>query len=172
MPDAETLPGLSSHEASARLASEGPNVLASGEARTFGRIVLDVVREPMLALLLVAGAIYLALGDLHEALLLVAFACLSILITAIQETRTERAVAALRDLTSPRALVIRDGERIRIAGSEVVRGDVLVLQEGDRVAADGWIARSSALLVDESLLTGESVPVRKTATDAEPTAAE
>lgn len=172
MPDAETLPGLSSHEAAARLASEGPNVLASGEARTFGRIVLDVVREPMLALLLVAGAIYLALGDLHEALLLVAFACLSILITAVQETRTERAVAALRDLTSPRALVIRDGERIRIAGSEVVRGDVVVLQEGDRVPADGWIARSSALLVDESLLTGESVPVRKTATDAEPTAAE
>lgn len=95
MPDAETLPGLSSHEAAARLASEGPNALASGEARTFGRIVLDVVREPMLALLLVAGAIYLALGDLHEALLLVAFACLSILITAVQETRTERAVAAL-----------------------------------------------------------------------------
>lgn len=171
MASTDILSGLTGTEAAARLAADGPNALPSQGGRSFGRIVLDVVREPMLLLLLGAGLVYLALGDLHEALVLVAFAGLSILITVMQEARTERAVAALRDLTSPRALVIRDGERLRIAGSDVVRGDVLVLQEGDRVAADGWIARSDALLIDESLLTGESVAVRKTGCEAPPTGA-
>ena len=169
MATSDIISGLTGEEAAARLAAEGPNALPAQGARGVGRIVLDVLREPMLLLLLAAGLLYLLLGDLHEALVLVAFAGLSILITVMQETRTERAVAALRDLTSPRALVIRDGERRRIAGSEVVRGDVLVLQEGDRVAADGWIARADALLIDESLLTGESVAVRKTGCDAPPT---
>src|SRR5581483_7917546 len=97
--------------------------------------VLDVLREPMLALLLGGGFIYFLLGDLEEAAILLAFAGLSVAITVIQETRTERVLEALRDLTSPRALVIRDGERKRIAGREVVRGDVMVLGEGDRVPA-------------------------------------
>ena len=90
----------------------------------------------MLTLLLVGGIVYLALGDLKEAIILVAFATMSIVITVVQETRTERVLDALRDLTSPRALVIRDGERKRIAGRDVVRGDLIVLSEGDRVPAD------------------------------------
>ncbi len=118
----------------------------------------------MLALLLGGGAIYLALGDLKEALILLAFATMSVLITVVQETRTERVLEALRDLTSPRALVIRDGERKRIAGREVVRGDFVVLVEGDRVPADAVLIQGHDLQTDESLLTGESVPVRKTAT--------
>ena len=117
----------------------------------------------MLALLLGGGAIYLALGDLKEALILLAFATMSVLITVVQETRTERVLEALRDLTSPRALVIRDGERKRIAGREVVRGDFVVLAEGDRVPADAVLVQSHDLQTDESLLTGESVPVRKIA---------
>ena len=88
---------------------------------------------------------------------------MSVLITVVQETRTERVLEALRDLTSPRALVIRDGERKRIAGREVVRGDLVVLAEGDRVPADARLVRSHDLQTDESLLTGESVPVRKIA---------
>jgi Ca2+-transporting ATPase len=88
---------------------------------------------------------------------------LSIVITVVQETRTERVPEALCDLTSPRALVIRDGERKRIAGREVVRGDVVVLAEGDRVPADAVLIQSHDLQTDESLLTGESVPVRKIA---------
>jgi Ca2+-transporting ATPase len=115
----------------------------------------------MLALLLGAGLVYLLLGDLKEALILLAFGALSIIITVIQETRTERVLEALRDLTSPRALVIRDGERRRIAGREVARGDLIVLAEGDRVPADGLLFEAQDLLTDESLLTGESVPVRK-----------
>ena len=117
----------------------------------------------MLALLLGGGVVYLLLGDLEEALILLAFATMSIVITVVQETRTERVLEALRDLTSPRALVIRDGERKRIAGREVVRGDLVVLAEGDRVPADAMLLQSQDLQADESLLTGESVPVRKIA---------
>ena len=103
------------------------------------------MREPMLALLLGGGVVYLVLGDLKEALILLAFATMSVVITVVQETRTERVLEALRDLTSPRALVIRDGVRKRIAGREVVRGDLVVLAEGDRVPADAvlWKARSA-----------------------------
>ncbi len=153
--------GLGASEAAKRLQAEGFNELPRQGHRGFARIVLDVLREPMLAMLLGAGLIYLALGNLQDALILLAFAGLSIVITIVQETRTERALEALRDLTSPRALVIRDGERMRIAGREVVRGDLVVLSEGDRVPADGWLTECDALHVDESLLTGESFPVRK-----------
>lgn len=117
----------------------------------------------MLALLIAGGAVYLLLGDLAEALVLLAFACLSVGITVVQEARTERVLEALRDLTSPRALVIRGGERLRIAGREVVRGDLIVLSEGDRVPADARLLVAEGLSADESLLTGEAVPVRKTA---------
>ena len=172
MASSPLLTGLSDAEAELRLQTHGPNELRRTGQRTIARIVADVLREPMLAMLLGAGAIYLALGDRGEALILIAFAGLSILITIIQETRTERALEALRDLTSPRALVIRDGVRKRIAGREVVPDDLIVLAEGDRVPADGRIVRGDGLMLDESLLTGESVPVRKTARDpAAPVAA-
>ena len=155
--------GLRAADVQARLKTEGYNELPRPDRRTLLRIILDVVREPMLALLLGGGAIYLALGDLKEALILVVFATMSVLITVVQETRTERVLEALRDLTSPRALVIRDGERKQIAGREVVRGDVIVLSEGDRVPADAVLVQSHDLQIDKSLLTGESVPVRKIA---------
>ncbi len=157
------LRGLSEADARARLEREGYNELPRTERRTFVRIVADVVREPMLALLIGGGAIYLALGDLKEALILIVFALMSVVITVVQETRTERVLEALRDLTSPRALVVRDGERKRIAGREVVRGDLIVLAEGDRVPADARLIACEDLQTDESLLTGESAPVRKIA---------
>jgi len=122
----------------------------------------------MLALLLGGGAIYLVLGNLKEALILLAFATMSVVITVVQETRTERVLEALRDLTSPRALVIRDGARKRVAGREVVRGDFVVLAEGDRVPADALLVQSRDLKTDESLLTGESMPVRKIADGSAP----
>ena len=155
--------GLREADVQARLKTEGYNELPRSERRTPLRIILEVLREPMLALLLGGGAIYLALGDLKDALILLAFATMSVLITVVQETRTERVLEALRDLTSPRALVIRDGERKRVAGREVVRGDFIVLAEGDRVPADALLLRSHDLKTDEFLLTGESVPVRKIA---------
>jgi P-type Ca2+ transporter type 2C len=155
--------GLSEAEAQARLRAEGSNELPQPDRRTPFRIAIEVLREPMLLLLLVGGVVYLALGDLKEAIILVAFATMSIVITVVQETRTERVLDALRDLTSPRALVIRDGERKRIAGRDVVRGDLIVLSEGDRVPADAVLLQSQDLQADESTLTGESVPVRKIA---------
>jgi P-type Ca2+ transporter type 2C len=161
--DGRSLTGLSETDARVRLRSEGFNELPRPDQRTFFRIIADVLREPMLALLLGGGAIYLLLGDLKEALILIVFALLSVGITVLQETRTERVLEALRDLTSPRALVIRDGERRRIAGREVVRGDLVVLAEGDRVPADAVLMQANDLQADESLLTGEPVPVRKVA---------
>ena len=161
MPAADRANGLSTADAAARFAADGPNALPHAKHRSPLRIVLNVLREPMLALLLAGGVVYLLLGSQAEALILLAFACMSITITAVQEARTERVLEALRDLTSPRALVVRGGERMRIAGSEVVRGDVIVLAEGDRVPADALLLQAANVSADESLLTGEAVPVRK-----------
>jgi P-type Ca2+ transporter type 2C len=122
--------GLTASEALARLKAEGFNELPRTGRRTIGGLILEVLREPMLLLLLAGGVIYFVLGDLGEALLLLVLASISIVITIVQEARTERVLESLRDLTSPRALVIRAGERIRIPGREVVRGDLIVLSEG------------------------------------------
>ncbi len=160
--------GLSEVEAQARLTSEGYNELPRQDRRTPFRIVLDVLHEPMFALLLGGCLVYLLLGDLKEALILMVFAIMSVAITVVQETRTERVLEALRDLTSPRALVIRNGVRQRIAGREVVRGDLIVLAEGDRIPADAVLVQTNDLQADESPLTGESVPVRKIAATGSP----
>jgi P-type Ca2+ transporter type 2C len=161
MPDTIPTIGLTTEEAAKRLAADGPNALAHGKRRSSLQVILNVLREPMLALLLAGGGVYLLLGDLAEAIILLAFACMSVGITVVQEARTERVLEALRDLTSPRALVVRDGARLRIAGAEVVQGDVIVLAEGDRVPADARLLEASDLSADESLLTGEAIPVRK-----------
>jgi len=157
--------GLSSAQAVARLAAEGPNALpAAGRHGTLA-IALGVLREPMFLLLLAATGIYLLLGDVHEALVLGASIAGVIAITVTQERKAERALEALRDLSSPRAMVLRDGERKRIAGRDVVRGDLLILAEGDRVPADARLLGVTDLSADESLLTGESLPVAKRAGD-------
>ena len=159
--------GLTKAAAATRLTLEGFNELPAPDRRGLVRILGEVVQQPMLALLIGGAAVYFLLGDRIEALLLLAFAGLSIAITIIQETRSEQVLEALRNLASPRATVMRDGQRIVIAGREVVRGDLMVVGEGDRVAADALLESSHDLLLDESLLTGESVPVRKAAqTDA------
>ncbi len=163
--------GLTASEAAIRLEKHGPNELPRNELRSPFRIVFEVLKEPMLALLLGGGLIYLALGDRAEAMILLAFALLSVLITVVQEVRTERVLEALRDLTSPRALVIRGGEHVRIAGRDVVPGDIVLLAEGDRVPADAKLIQAHDLMSDESLLTGESVPVRKSASASQKDAA-
>ncbi len=158
----EAIPrGLSHSAARARLAAEGANELGSEQRRSLAAIAGEVVREPMFLLLLGAGAIYLAMGDAHEALILLGFVAIIMTVTIVQERRTENALEALRDLSSPRALVIRDGEAQRIAGREVVRDDILILSEGDRIAADGVVLEAHELAVDESMLSGESEAVAK-----------
>jgi len=153
--------GLSQQEAMARLKAEGANELPVAGKRTPWKILISVITEPMFSLIIGAGFIYLLLGDLLESLALLCFAMLSVIITMVQEIRSERVMDALRDLTSPRALVLRDGLTIRIAGREVVREDLLILNEGDRIPADAIVISGNDLLTDESLLTGESVAVRK-----------
>lgn len=153
--------GLSSQEAAARLLLDGPNELPCQENRAIFKILFDIVREPMFLLLIACGTIYFILGEPGEALILIGFVVVVISITLYQESKTERALEALRDLSSPRALVIRDGEQLRIAGRDVVAGDLLIIAEGDRVPADAVLLESSNIRVDESLLTGESAPVRK-----------
>jgi len=123
--------------------------------------VLAVLREPMFALLVAAAGVYLLIGELREALVLAASIAVVIGITVSQERKAERALEALRDLSSPRALVVRDGAAQRIAGAEVVRGDLLLLAEGDRIPADARLMAANELTLNESLLTGESLPVEK-----------
>ena len=152
--------GLGSAEAARRLAIDGPNALPGSAPRSAAALLWDVLTEPMLLMLLAAGGIYLALGDRGEALFLLSFVFVVIGITLAQEHKTQRALESLRDLSAPRALVMRDGQEQRIAGQDVVRGDLLILHEGDRIAADAQLIQGQ-LEVDESLLTGEAVPVTK-----------
>lgn len=163
--DIRNIKGLTAPQAAARIQADGPNELPSAKKRSVFAIALSVIREPMFLLLVACGVIYLFLGDIQEALLLLGFVFVIMGITFYQERKTERALEALRDLSSPRALVIRDGVEQRIPGREVVRGDTLVIKEGDRVAADGILLSAISVSADESLLTGESVPVRKVAAD-------
>ena len=159
--DPENLTGLSNEEAAKRLGEDGYNELLSQKKQSLFSIFLNVLREPMLVLLLGAGLIYLIIGEVNDALILLLFVFVVVGITFNQERKTERALEALKNLSSPRALVIRGGNQKRIPGREVVKGDILILREGDRVPADGVVLSCTNLLVDESLLTGESLAVRK-----------
>ncbi|HEY9832092.1 MAG TPA: cation-translocating P-type ATPase [Stenomitos sp.] len=163
--DLHEIAGLSESEAVSRLKQEGYNELPSSKQRSILAIAHEVVQEPIFLLLVACGAIYLFLGEVQDALILLGFVFFIMGITLYQEQKTERALEALRDLSSPRALVIRDGQQKRIAGREVVRGDVIVLAEGDRVPADAIVLSCTNLTADESLLTGESVPARKVSLD-------
>jgi len=164
------LQGLSPGEAALRLGRDGYNEIASAKKRSVLHIAFEVLKEPMFLLLLAGGAIYMFLGDMEESMMLFFFVLVVMGITFYQERKTERALEALRDMSSPRALVIRGGLPLRIPGREVVVDDLVVLVEGDRVPADASVISSSNLLVDESLLTGESMPVRKSRSEGDASA--
>ncbi len=152
--------GLSTEEAAIQLKKYGSNLLPGSQPKSLFSIIFKVIKEPMFLMLLLAGGIYMALGDRAEAAFLLSFVFVVISITLSQERKTQRALESLRELSSPRALVIRDGEERRIAGRDVVPGDLLVLNEGDRIPADALLVQGQ-LSVDESLLSGESVPLNK-----------
>ncbi len=152
--------GLTRQQAADALAQDGPNALPGSEPRSLWRIAAGVVREPMFLMLLAAGSIYLALGDPAEAAFLLGSVFAVVGLALAQERKTQRALEALRDLSAPRALVIREGEEVRIASRDVVRGDLLVLHEGDRIAADAVLLQGQ-VRADESLLTGEAAPQDK-----------
>jgi Ca2+-transporting ATPase len=159
--NAVTLLGLTGEQAAQALQTDGPNELPGATHRSLLSIARETLSDPMFALLLAAGVLYLVLGDLQEGLILFGLVLVVLALTLYQEGKTERAIESLRDLTSPRALVWRDGAAQRIAGRDVVCGDLLVLAEGDRVPADAVLVQGSEVQVDESLLTGEPLPVDK-----------
>ena len=159
--DASKLKGLTSQEVASKLEKEGYNELPSSKPKNVAQIALSVVKEPMFILLVACGTLYLTLGNLQEGIMLMGFVFVIMGIEFYQEKKTEQALDALKDLASPRALVIRDGETKRIPGKEVVTDDIVVLQEGDRVPADALVLSSINLSADESMLTGESLPVLK-----------
>src|SRR5207248_419684 len=144
--------GLTSTEAASRLAQHGANELPSTRPRRLWAIAWEVVREPMFLLLIAASVIYFVLGELREAMVLFASVFVMMGITFHQERKTERALEALRELSSPRTQVLRDGEWSSVPGRELVVGDVVRVREGDRVPADALLFTSSLLMADESLL--------------------
>jgi len=163
--DVENITGLCEEDAARKLEEEGFNELPSQKKQSIFTILINILFEPMLLLLLVSGLIYLVLGESNDALMLLFFVVVVVGITFYQERKSERALDALKNLSSPRALVIRNGKQRRIPGREVVNEDIIILREGDRIPADGNVLFCSNLLVDESMLTGESLAVRKSEWD-------
>ena len=166
MYDSASLTGLSDEEAAQRLSKHGLNEIEDRQRHGLLSTLRGVVAEPMFLLLLVAAAIYLVLGDLGEGLLLAFFAVVTVGLVIFQERRSERALDALRELAAPQVRVVRGGQVRRIAARELVPGDIFLVGEGERLAADGMVREAGGLAIDESLLTGESVPVRKQASAA------
>ena len=153
--------GLTSKEASKRLAEHGYNELPVSKAKNVWHIALEVIKEPMFLLLISCGVLYIILGDLKEGIILLSTIFIIIGITFFQYRKTEKALEALKKLSSPRVMAIRDGIELRLPGREVVPGDVIIVNEGDRISADAKVLSCTNLTVDESSLTGESMPVSK-----------
>lgn len=153
--------GITDAHAAELLKQYGYNELPASKPKTVGHIAGEVMKEPMFTLLLACSTLYMLLGDYNEGIIIFCSVFVIILITFFQHRKTEKSLEALRQLSSPRALVIRNGQEIRIAGRDVVPGDVMKLHEGDRVPADATLLDSNNLSIDESLLTGEFIPVNK-----------
>ena len=155
------LEGLCEAQVQQRLAQDGPNELPASRRRSALRLMCDVAFEPMFLLLVACGALYMVLGDVQEALMLLGFVFVVMSISFVQQRRSERSLNALRDLSSPRAKVLREGKECSVPARDLVVGDVVMLAEGDRVPADLLLTTCANLSIDESLLTGESMPVSK-----------
>jgi len=153
--------GLSTREAQVRLSKYGPNEISAKIGRSFFASAWEILSEPMLVLLLIAAIAYLIIGDLAEGILLTGFAVFSILLVIYQQRRSDNALQSLRALGAPNARVFRDNVEKVIPARNLVPGDLIVVEEGERIPADATLVKVEGLVVDESLLTGESVPVRK-----------
>ncbi len=157
--------GLSAFDVLERRRISGFNDLPSSKAKSFWGIAKEVLQEPMFLLLLGCGALYMFIGDYREGMVQLLAILIIIVITFIQYRKTERALDALRSMAAPKAFVIRDGVELEIEGREVVPGDLLVVREGCRIVADAVLLDAVNLMVDEAMLTGESVPVNKALED-------
>jgi Ca2+-transporting ATPase len=155
--------GLSSAEVGRRQAQFGPNELTEKSRPGFWRLLLDQLRNFIVILLIVAAFISFILGEYVDAIAILAIVILNAVLGVVQESRAEQALAALKKLAAPDANALRDGRRLTIPASQLVPGDLIFLETGDFVPADVRLLETANLRVDESALTGESVPVQKSA---------
>lgn len=158
-----TTAGLTSQQAAEQLNIYGRNELEGQRRNPLLQSLFNIVTEPMFILLAVACALYFALGDLTEAWMMVVSILFVAGIELYQETKSERALEALRKYTRAQVRVLRDGQWIELPSEDLVPGDVVSLEEGERIPADGMLLEQHDLTVDESVLTGESLPVDKQA---------
>lgn len=160
--------GLTNQEVEERIHTFGYNELTISSSRNLFQLALEVVKEPMFLLLLGCGTVYFILAEWTEGIILLSWVFVIIFITFYQNRKTEKALESLKKLSSPRALVIRNNVEVRIPGREIVPDDLVLIHEGDRIPADGVLLEASNLSIDESILTGESLPVNKSITSDEP----
>ncbi len=153
--------GLSPEEATRRLSEYGPNALREAKGASWVDILLSQFTSLLIIILIVAAVVSAFLGEALDAAVILAIVVISAAVGFLQEWRAEKAIEALKRMAAPKADVIREGEHVQVPSAEVVPGDVLVLQTGDRLPADCRIFEAASLKVDEAALTGESVPVRK-----------
>jgi Ca2+-transporting ATPase len=158
--------GISETQAQLILAREGENLIPSEAPKTLAKQIIVVLSEPMLILLIAAGVINFLLAEVLDALMLMVTVFIVLGISIYQSRRSEKALQALKELSAPTVKVIRDGAEKRISSKALVVGDLMLLSEGDRVCADALIISSKSLAVDESTVTGESVPVDKNEGDS------
>ena len=166
-PDISPLTGLSPEEVAENRRRYGANVLMLHTRRTFFHIVAEIIREPVFLLLVGTCALYFLLGDRSEAWLTAGSILFVILIEIVQEYRSEKALAALRQLTEPRATILRGGDRVNIPAEDIVMNDLMCFSEGERIPADGLVVQQHDLSIDEAILTGESLPAEKNTTAEE-----
>ena len=155
------LQGLSPAEVTKSRALHGRNQMYVRPERRIWNMLKDVGTEPMFLLLVVACALYFLVGDASEAWLMVGAVIFVTLIEIVQEFRSEKALSSLRQLSQPKAVVIRAGKRQEVPVEEIVVDDLIAFAEGERIAADGLLVQQHDLSVDEAILTGESLPVSK-----------
>ncbi len=160
-----TLKGLSQVEADALLAKFGPNVLPETPPPSDIQILLSQIKSPLVYILIFAGVVTFFLRDYSDTTIILLAVLINTMLGFFQERRAGRALAALKNMLRPEALVIREGERLKIPVENLVPGDIVVLPQGEKVPADGEIIEASRLYVEEAMLTGESAPVSKELTD-------
>ena len=153
--------GLSGEDAARHLTEFGPNELEAAQRASPWSLLLDQVKNILIIILLIAVALSAVLGHATEAVVITVIVLFAVLLGFVQEYRAERAIEALREMAAPTASVLRDGEPVDVPAREVVPGDLMLLEAGDRAPADGRLSEVVSLQVEESALTGESLPVEK-----------